>query len=111
MTDGGDDDPECCFVRWSSGLGPKRAGEEGGGGFEGGGVGLEQGSTLDLVAVLAAGELLDVFAVLGGHEGLGNTEIQKKTLYKKLQKTYVYCILVQHVHVKYIFCFRINNVS
>ena len=72
----------------------------GGGGFEGGGVGLEQGSTLDLVAVLAAGELLDVFAVLGGHEGLGNTEIQKKTLYKKLQKTYVYCILVQHVHVK-----------
>ena len=102
MTDGGDDDPECCFVRWSSGLGPKRAGEEGGGGFGGGGVGLEQGSALDLVAVLAAGELLDVFAVLGGHEGLGNAEIQKKALYKKLQKTYVYCILVQHVHVKLI---------
>jgi hypothetical protein len=35
---------------------------------------LEERSALDLVAILAGGELLDVLAVLGGHEGLGNAE-------------------------------------
>ncbi len=34
----------------------------------------EERSALDLVAILAGGELLDVLAVLGGHEGLGNAE-------------------------------------
>lgn len=49
----------------------------GGKGRRGGGEGLEQGPALDLVAVLAAGELLHVLAVLGRHERSSHAEINK----------------------------------